>query len=85
MKKIYPSNGEIIYSEYYNPRLSERRGAIKVIKKIQSSSCYSCTSILNLQICKVCKKITCSECLENTMCVICSNNYISKKKCCLFF
>ena len=57
MNRIYPEI-EI------NPRTSERRNAIKVRTKVESSSCYICLNISNLNKCKSCKKITCSFCLE---------------------
>ena len=85
MEKVHPlivSNG---LDENYNPRLSERRDAVKVSVKTESKSCYSCTSINNLQTCLACKKLTCIDCLENKYCMFCSRKYNIKNKFCCFY
>ena len=67
---IYP---EDIEDCTVNPRLSERRTAIKPLplKQVESKSCTFCNRCCNISTCVICKKNVCDLCIENNICIIC--------------
>lgn len=82
MEKVHPLNVNNELDEDYNPRLSERRGAVKVSIKTESMNCYLCASYDETKRCHSCNKLICNECLSNNFCLLCSDNYSIKKFCC---
>ena len=75
---MYNNNNTSIYPEdmedsAINPRLSERRAAIKPMSIIPVNTfhCSYCNQINNINACVICSNKVCNLCIDNNICAIC--------------